>query len=104
MVGTTTLSTGASFGSRPQTPAIPTPLCSAGTTKTSSVVEAVDAAVRIRAFAVLADLKQIHGDSPIPRAALEKGFEFDGVRVPFLGPQGIFKPAILPDVLLSITT
>ena len=68
------------------------------------MVEAVDAAVRIRAFAVLADLKQIHGDSPIPRAALEKGFEFDGVRVPFLGPQGIFKPAILPDVPLSITT
>jgi putative restriction endonuclease len=68
------------------------------------VVEAVDAAVRTRAFAMLADLKQIHGDSPIPRAALEKGFEFDGVRVPFLGPQGIFKPAILPDVPLSITT
>ena len=68
------------------------------------MVEAVDAAVRTQAFAVLVDLKQIHGDSPIPRAALEKGFEFDGVRVPFLGPQGIFKPAILPDVPLSITT
>jgi len=60
--------------------------------------------VRLRAFAELTDLKQIYGDSPIPRAALEKGFEFDGVRVPFLGPQGIFKPAILPDVPLSITT
>lgn len=60
--------------------------------------------MRLRAFAELTDLKQIYGDSPIPRAALEKGFEFDGVRVPFLGPQGIFKPAILPDVPLSITT
>ena len=68
------------------------------------MVEGLDAAVRLRAFAVLADLKQIHGDSPIPRTALEKGFEFDGVRVPFIGPQGIFKPAILHDVPLSITT
>src|ERR1051326_9022678 len=104
MAVTTTRSTAARYGCRPLTSAAPTPTCSAGTTKTSSVVEAVDAAVRTQAFAVLVDLKQIHGDSPIPRAALEKGFEFDGVRVPFLGPQGIFKPAILPDVPLSITT
>lgn len=68
------------------------------------MAEAVDPAVRLRAFAVLADLKQVYGDSPIPRAPLEKGFDFDGARVPFLGPQGIFKPAILPDVPLSITT
>jgi putative restriction endonuclease len=68
------------------------------------VAESVDAAVRLRAFAVLADLRNVYGDSPIPRTVLAKGFEFEGVRVPFLGPQGIFKPALLSDVPLSITT
>jgi len=63
----------------------PTPFCCAGTTRTSAVAEAVDAAVRLRAFAFLTDLKQVYGDSPLPRAPLEKGFEFEGVRVPFLG-------------------
>lgn len=33
---------------------------------------------------------------------LSQGFEFDGVRVPLIGPQGIFKPAILPEMPLSI--
>jgi putative restriction endonuclease len=32
------------------------------------------------------------------------GFTLDGHRVPFVGPQGIFKPAILPEVPLSIRT
>lgn len=64
----------------------------------------IDAAVRLRAFAVLADLKQIYGDSPIPREPLERGFTFEGARVPFVGPQGIFKPAILHEIPLSITT
>jgi hypothetical protein len=27
---------------------------------------------------------------------LAQGFDFDGRRVPLLGPEGIFKPAILP--------
>jgi putative restriction endonuclease len=35
---------------------------------------------------------------------LAQGFEFGGIRVPLLGPQGIFKPAILTDAPLSITT
>ncbi|MFN2432717.1 MAG: HNH endonuclease, partial [Gemmatimonadota bacterium] len=35
---------------------------------------------------------------------LEQGFVFHGRRVPLLGPQGIFKPAVLPDMPLSITT
>jgi len=35
---------------------------------------------------------------------LAQGFEFDGRRVPLLGPEGIFKPAILPSIPLSITT
>ncbi len=39
----------------------------------------------------------------LPRALLAKGFTFDGVRVPLLGPQGIFKPAVC-ELPLSITT
>ena len=69
------------------------------------MVDALDTAVRLRAFAVLGDLKQVHGDSPIPREALLKGFDFEGRRVPLISAQqGIFKPAILAQVPLSITT
>lgn len=39
----------------------------------------------------------------LPRELLARGFELDGVRVPLLGPQGIFKPKVL-DVPLSLTT
>lgn len=39
----------------------------------------------------------------LPRSLLAQGFEFQGERVPLLGPQGIFKPRIM-DVPLSITT
>jgi hypothetical protein len=35
---------------------------------------------------------------------LTRGFEVDGTRVPLIGPQGIFKPAILPELPLSLTT
>ena len=38
-----------------------------------------------------------------PRATLVQGFEFDRRRVPFIGPQGIFKPALM-QIPLSITT
>jgi len=64
----------------------------------------VDAAVRVRAFDFLGDLRQRFGDAPLPRAVLDRGFDFDGTRVPLVGPQGIFKPAILPEVPLTITT
>lgn len=40
----------------------------------------------------------------LPRALLAEGFLFDGVRVPLLGPQGIFKPQIMSAAPLSITT
>ena len=35
---------------------------------------------------------------------LEQGFEFDNIRVPLVGPPGIWKPAALPKMPLSITT
>ncbi len=40
----------------------------------------------------------------MPRRLLAEGFVLDGVRVPLLGPQGIFKPKVLAGVPLSITT
>lgn len=64
----------------------------------------IDAAVRLRAFDFLADIRQRHPDSPVPRDILLRGFDFEGTRVPMLSPQGIFKPSVLPDVPLSITT
>lgn len=65
-------------------------------------MEDVDSAVRIAAFGFLEGLSRVHGDA-LPRNALQAGFDFAGTRVPLVGPQGIFKPAIL-DVPLSITT
>jgi putative restriction endonuclease len=63
-----------------------------------------DAAVRLRAFDFLREQRQRLGDASFPRQILERGFDFEGVRVPLIGPQGIFKPAILPEVPLTITT
>ncbi len=45
----------------------------------------------------------LHGEV-FPRNLLAEGFRFEGVRVPLIAPQGIFKPAILPEMPLSITT
>lgn len=61
-----------------------------------------DAQVRQAAFRWLAEQVELHGDV-LPRAVLAQGLDFNGVRVPLLGPQGIFKPKIM-DVPLSITT
>jgi putative restriction endonuclease len=65
--------------------------------------EAIDAAVRAQAFEFLQEQSAIHGDA-LPRDILVQGFSFRGTRVPLMGPQGIFKPAVLPDIPLSITT
>ena len=61
-----------------------------------------DARIRGAAFDWLANQVAFHGDV-LPRATLAQGFEFQGQRVPLIGPQGIFKPALM-DVPLSITT
>lgn len=62
-----------------------------------------DTRVRAAAFAWLSDQVARHGDV-LPRNVLAEGFMLDGVRVPLLGPQGIFKPQVLQEVPLSITT
>lgn len=62
-----------------------------------------DARVRAAAFEWLADQVTRHSDV-LPRQVLASGFQLEGVRVPLVGPQGIFKPRVLSDVPLSITT
>jgi len=62
-----------------------------------------DQRVRLAAFQFLAEQTQLHGEV-LPRTLLATGFTLDGTRVPLIGPQGIFKPAILPEIPLSITT
>ena len=64
----------------------------------------LDAAVRLRAFEFLTEQRRRFGEGSIPRTILERGFDFENTRVPLIGPQGIFKPAILPEVPLTITT
>jgi len=63
----------------------------------------LDGRVRLRAFEFLTEQTQLHGEV-LPRETLAAGFELEGMRVPLIGPQGIFKPAILPEMPLSITT
>jgi putative restriction endonuclease len=63
----------------------------------------VDQKVRLAAFNWLADQVRIQGDV-LPRSLLAEGFVFENQRVPLVGPQGIFKPKLLPQMPLSITT
>jgi len=56
------------------------------------------------AFAFLKMQTATRPDGVLPRSLLAQGFTFEGQRVPLVGPQGIFKPAILPEMPLSITT
>lgn len=62
----------------------------------------LDHRVRLAAFEFLRLQTEVRGET-LPRSVLAEGFPFDGRRVPLLGPQGIFKPAIL-EIPLSITT
>lgn len=63
----------------------------------------IDERVRARAFEFLRQQTELHGEI-LSHAVLRQGFELDGRRVPLLGPQGIFKPALLPEMPLSIMT
>ena len=62
-----------------------------------------DAAVRKAAFDWLEERTSREGDV-LPREMLAQGFHWQGQRVPLVGPAGIFKPRVLPQVPLSITT
>ena len=63
----------------------------------------LDSRVRAAAFEFLADQTRLHGEV-LARETLSRGFDFNGTRVPLVGPQGIFKPSVLADMPLTITT
>ena len=62
-----------------------------------------NAAIRLAAFEFLTEQVALRGDV-LPRSVLQQGFTFEDQRVPLMGPQGIFRPAAMTDVPLSITT
>ncbi len=62
-----------------------------------------DSRVRLAAFAWLRQQTALHGDV-LPWHLLLAGFQFEGKRVPLVSQQGIFKPAALPELPLSIRT
>jgi len=62
-----------------------------------------DKRVRLAAFRWLEEQRAAHGDV-IPRPVLSHGFEIDGERVPLVSRQGIFKPRVLAEIPLTITT
>ena len=55
------------------------------------------------AFEFLEEQSALYGDV-VPRSVLGAGFKVEGNRVPLAGPQGIFKPAVIAEMPLSITT
>ncbi|REL24508.1 HNH endonuclease [Rhodohalobacter sp. SW132] len=61
-----------------------------------------DLQIRNTAFNWLNQQIDIHGDV-LSRDLLRRGFEFRGVRIPLVSPQGIFKPKEM-DLPLTITT
>lgn len=64
-----------------------------------------DARVRLAAFRFLEEQRHLSGDEGVlPRKVLVDGFVYEGQRVPLMGPQGIFKPRVLREIPLSITT
>ena len=63
----------------------------------------LDQRVRLAAFDFLTEQTQLHSEV-LPYATLLTGLTFEGTRVPLLGPQGIFKPAILPEIPISFAT
>ena len=68
-------------------------------------MENLDHSVRLAAFRFLEEQTQFAGeDGALRRTIIERGFTYEGDRVPLLGPQGIFKPRILAAIPLSITT
>ena len=68
-------------------------------------MEDLDALVRLAAFRFLEEqMRLAPEDGALSRDILTRGFTHDGQRVPLMGPQGIFKPRLLREVPLSITT
>ena len=62
-----------------------------------------DRRIRAQAFEWIREQVDLHGDV-LPRSLLLRGFEFKGVRIPLVSPQGIFKPKAISEIPLTITT
>ena len=64
-----------------------------------------DSYVRLAAFRFLEEQTRLAPEEgALAREVLTRGFAYEGQRVPLMGPQGIFKPRVLRDIPLSITT
>src|SRR5262249_14047472 len=63
----------------------------------------IDIRVRVEAFRWLQERSRANS-GVFARKELEEGVVLEGQQVRLVGPQGIFKPRILPEVQLSITT
>lgn len=64
-----------------------------------------DTQIRLAAFRFLEEEQRLAGpEGALSRRRLVEGFVHEGQRVPLMGPQGIFKPRVLREVPLSITT
>ena len=63
-----------------------------------------DALVRLAAFRFLEEQTRLAVEGgALMRSVLARGFDYDGQRVPLMGPQGIFKPRLC-EIPISITT
>ncbi|HEU19127.1 MAG TPA: hypothetical protein ENO00_07070 [Deltaproteobacteria bacterium] len=69
----------------------------------SQTLQNLDRRIRLVAFDWLSKQVSSHGDV-LPRSLLAQGFIFENQKIPLVSPQGIFKPKILPEYPLSITT
>lgn len=65
--------------------------------------DTLDHRVRLAAIRFLEQETVRHGDV-LPHSVLRRGFTIDDTRVPLWSPQGIFKPAVLPEMPLTIRT
>ena len=63
----------------------------------------VDSAVRLAAFRFMEEQVQLHGEI-LSWQLLSRGFLFQDRHVPLVAQQGIFKPAVLPEIPLTIRT
>ena len=62
-----------------------------------------DESIRLSTFEWLSEQVRIHGEV-LPRKLLERGFRVDGHTITLVGPQGIWKPKVLAEIPLTITT
>ena len=63
----------------------------------------LDSRARARAFQLLKEKTELHGNEALSREVFAKGFEFEGQRVPLIAPQGVFKPVVLAEMPLTVT-